>query len=70
MELKQGENILHTALETALDYKVRTAESWRYVPVVAFYCSRWTTRARWTTRLGHSNVASPPFSLLRSRWTH
>ena len=27
MELKQGENILHTALETALDYKVRTVEA-------------------------------------------
>lgn len=34
MELKQGENILHTALETALDYKVGTVENLPCVLVV------------------------------------
>lgn len=42
MELKQGENILHTALETALDYKVRTVEALNVEVVLLSINSRWT----------------------------
>lgn len=44
MELKQGENILHTTLETALDYKVRSVSP-------ALWCADTSRVARTPTKI-------------------